>query len=337
MMKISVIGSGSWGSALSQAIIDNGHDCLLYSRDEKVRDEINTKHTNKKYLKDVVLPEKLVATSSLKEAVEYGEVLVVAVPTKVMREVCEEINNFMTESKYVIHVSKGLEIDTNLRMSEVIKEAIDEDKLKAVGILSGPSHAEELVLRHPTVVAIASEDDELNKLAQNIFQNKYFRIYVNQDIIGVEIGGALKNVIAVGCGIIDGLGLGDNAKAALITRGLIEITRLGKKLGAKELTFLGLGGIGDLVVTCTSIHSRNYNCGLLIGKGYSLEESVAKLNMVAEGVRTAKVAHQLAQENNVYMPITENIYKVLYEGMSLEDCVNNLMSGIATNELNKFE
>lgn len=336
-MKISVIGSGSWGTALSQAIVDNGHDCLLYSRDVSIKEEINKQHTNNRYLKNIVLPEKIVATSSLQKAVEYGEVLVIAVPTKAMRDVCTEINKYIDESKYIIHVSKGLEIDTNLRMSEVIKEAIDSKKLKGVGILSGPSHAEELVLRHPTVVAIASESDELNLLAQQIFQNKYFRIYVNKDIVGVEIGGALKNIIAVGCGIIDGLGLGDNARAALITRGLIEITRMGKKLGANELTFLGLGGIGDLVVTCTSIHSRNYNCGLLIGKGYSLEEAVAKLDMVAEGVRTAKVCHQLAKDNNVYMPITENIYKVLYENMSLEECVDNLMTGIAANELNKFE
>ncbi|MBF0710208.1 MULTISPECIES: NAD(P)H-dependent glycerol-3-phosphate dehydrogenase [unclassified Gemella] len=336
-MKISVIGSGSWGTALSQVIVDNGYECLLYSRDKKIKNEINLEHTNRKYLKDIVLPEKLVATSSLEEAVQYGDLLVVAVPTKAMREVCKDINKYLDKSKYIIHVSKGLEIDTNLRMSEVIKEVIDKKNLKAVGILSGPSHAEELVLRHPTVVAIASEDTELNQLAQKIFQNKYFRIYVNQDIIGVEIGGALKNVIALGCGIIDGLGLGDNAKAALITRGLIEITRMGKKLGAKELTFLGLGGIGDLVVTCTSIHSRNYKCGLLIGKGHTLDESTEKLNMVVEGVRTAKVCHQLAKENNVYMPITENIYKVLYEKMSLEDCVSNLMSGIATEELNRFE
>lgn len=336
-MKVSVIGAGSWGTALSQAIIDNGHECLLYSRDEKIRDEINNFHSNVRYLKDIILPEKLRATSSLEEAVKYAEVIIMAVPTKVMREVASEVNRYLDQAKYIIHVSKGLEIDTNLRMSEVISQSVDEDKLRGVGVLSGPSHAEELVLRHPTVVAIASESDELNTLAQKIFQNKYFRIYVNKDIIGVEIGGALKNIIAVGSGIIDGLGLGDNAKAALVTRGLIEITRMGKKMGAQELTFLGLGGIGDLVVTCTSIHSRNYNCGLLIGKGYSLDEAIEKLDMVAEGVRTAKVCYQLSKVYNVYMPITENIYKVLYEGMSLEDCVNNLMSGIATTELNNFE
>ena len=259
-MKVSVIGSGSWGTALSQAIVDNGHELLLYARTEKARDEINIEHTNKRYLKDVVLPNGIVATSDLSEAVIFADVIVIAVPTKVMRETARKINKYLKKPKYVIHVSKGLEMETNKRMSEVIKDEIASDKLKGVGVLSGPSHAEELILRNPTVVAIASDNDELNKLAQEIFHNKYFRIYVNKDIIGVEVGGALKNIIALGCGMIDGMQYGDNAKAALLTRGLIEITRLGKKLGADEMTFLGLGGIGDLVVTCTSTHSRNYNC-----------------------------------------------------------------------------
>lgn len=336
-MNISVIGAGSWGTALSQAASDNGHNVLLFARSKEARDEINNERTNKRYLKKAILPSTVVATSDLQEAVLYGEVLVVAVPTKVMREVCTEINKFLDKPKYIIHVSKGLEAETNLRMSEVITQAIDKDKLLGVGVLSGPSHAEELILRHPTVVAISSKYSELNKLAQEIFHNKYFRIYVNDDIIGVEIGGALKNIIAVGCGIIDGMGLGDNAKAALINRGLVEIIRMGKKLGANEMTFLGLGGIGDLIVTCTSVHSRNYNCGLLIGKGYSLEEAIEKLDMVAEGVRTTKVCYNLSKKLNVYMPITENIYKVLYENLSLEECVNNLMSGLSSLEFNNFD
>ena len=336
-MKVSVIGSGSWGTALSQAIVDNGHELLLYARTEKARDEINIEHTNKRYLKDVVLPNEIVATSNLSEAVTFADVIVIAVPTKVMRETARKINEYLEKPKYIIHVSKGLEMETNKRMSEVIKDEIISDNLKGVGVLSGPSHAEELILRNPTVVAIASENDELNKLAQEIFHNKYFRIYVNKDLIGVEVGGALKNIIALGCGIIDGMAYGDNAKAALLTRGLIEITRLGKKLGADEMTFLGLGGIGDLVVTCTSKHSRNYNCGYLIGQGYTLEEAIKKLDMVAEGVRTTKVCYFLSKKYGVYMPITENIYKVLYEGLSIKECVNNLMNKMAAEELNKFE
>lgn len=336
-MRVSVIGAGSWGTALSQAIVDNKHEVLLYARSENARDEINNKHTNSRYLKNIVLPSELKATSNLREAVEFGDVIVIAVPTKVMRETAKKINEFLDKPKFVIHVSKGLEMETNKRMSEVIKDEISQEKLKGVGVLSGPSHAEELVLRNPTVVAIASENDGLNKIAQEIFHNKYFRIYVNKDIIGVEVGGALKNIIALGCGIIDGMHYGDNAKAALLTRGLIEITRLGKKLGADEMTFLGLGGIGDLVVTCTSTHSRNYNCGHLIGEGYSLEEAIKKLDMVAEGVRTTKVCYFLSKKYDVYMPITENIYKVLYEGLSIEDCVNNLMKKMAAEELNKFE
>lgn len=336
-MKVSVIGAGSWGTALSQAIVDNGHMVRIYARSETTCDEINNEHTNKRYLKNNILPKEVIATNNLKEAVNFADVIVIAVPTKVMRETAKKINNYLTEPKFIIHVSKGLEMDTNKRMSEVIKDEVSKEHLKGVGVLSGPSHAEELILRNPTVVAIASENDELNKIAQEIFHNKYFRIYVNKDIIGVEVGGALKNIIALGCGIIDGMKFGDNAKAALLTRGLMEITRLGKKLGADEMTFLGLGGIGDLVVTCTSTHSRNYNCGHLIGEGYSLEEAIAKLDMVAEGVRTTKVCYNLAKEYNVYMPITENIYKVLYEGLSIEDCVHNLMKNMAAEEMNKFE
>ena len=336
-MKVSVIGAGSWGTALSQAIVDNKHEVLLYARSQETCKEINDNHTNKRYLKNIILPKEVKASSNLEKVVNFGDVLIIAVPTKVMRSVAKEINSYLTEKKYVIHVSKGLEVETNKRMSEIICEEINANLLKGVGVLSGPSHAEELVLRNPTLVAIASQNDELNKLAQEIFHNSYFRIYVNKDIVGVELGGALKNIIAIGCGIIDGMKYGDNARAALITRGLIEITRLSKKLGAEELTFLGLGGIGDLIVTCTSKHSRNYNCGYLIGKGYTLEEAVKKLDMVAEGVRTTKVCYFLAKQTNTYMPITENIYKVLYENMSIEDCTKNMMQRIATEELNNFE
>lgn len=336
-MKVSVIGAGSWGTALSQAAIDNNNDVLIYARSKETVEEINNYKTNKRYLKNIKLPSKIKATNNLKEAIDFADLVVLAVPTKAMRNVCLEINNILEEEKYFIHVSKGLEMETNMRMSEVIKDSISEKKLKGIGVLSGPSHAEELVLRHPTVVAIASDCDELNNLVQKVFHNDYFRIYVNKDIIGVEVGGALKNIIALGCGMIDGLGLGDNAKAALINRGLIEIIRMGKKLGANELTFLGLGGIGDLIVTCTSKHSRNYNCGFLIGKGYTLQEATMKLDMVAEGVRTTKVCYLLSKKYNVYMPITENIYNVLYNNMTIEECVSNLMSGLSSIEFNNFE
>lgn len=335
-MKVSIIGAGSWGTALAQAANDNNHSVTIYARSAATVAEINTHNTNKRYLQEAILSEKIIATSSLKETIDFADVLILAVPTKAMRNICEEVNKYLKTPKHIIHVSKGLEVDTNLRMSEVIEDVINKENLLGVGVLSGPSHAEELILRHPTVVAIASKNEELTKIAQQIFQNEYFRIYVNEDIIGVEIGGSLKNIIALGCGMLDGLGLGDNAKAALINRGLIEIIRIGKKLGANELTFIGLGGIGDLIVTCTSKHSRNYNCGYLIGKGYTLEEATKKLAMVAEGVRTTKVCYFLAKKYNVYMPITENIYNVLYNNMSIEQCVSNLMSGLAALELNNL-
>lgn len=335
-MKVSIIGAGSWGTALAQVADDNKNEVLIYARSLDTVNEINNYNTNNRYLKNIKLNKNIKATNSLNDAIKFSDVVILAVPTKVMRTVCLEINSYLDKPKYIIHVSKGLEVDTNLRMSEVILQTLNNENVLGVGVLSGPSHAEELVLRHPTVVAIASANDELNTLAKSIFHNDYFRIYVNKDIIGVEIGGALKNIIALGCGMIDGLGLGDNAKAALINRGLIEIIRMGKKLGANQLTFLGLGGIGDLIVTCTSKHSRNYNCGYLIGRGYSLEEAVEKLDMVAEGVRTTKVCYLMAQKYDVYMPITENIYKVLYDNMPIEECINNLMSGLTSIELSEF-
>ena len=257
MKKVSIIGAGSWGTAIAFVLAENGHDCLLWARRSEQAEEINTAHTNQSYLPGATLPGNLRATSNLREAVGHGETIIVAVPTKAIRPICQQINELLAEPKLFVHVSKGIEPDTHKCISEMIEEEIDEKNCRAVVVLSGPSHAEEVVGRQPTTVTAASTNEEAAKEIQDLFMSQYFRVYTNTDVVGVEIGAALKNVIALGAGISDGLGYGDNAKAALITRGLAEISRLGVKMGANPLTFAGLTGLGDLIVTCTSVHSRN--------------------------------------------------------------------------------
>jgi len=333
MKKVSVIGAGSWGTALAFVLAENGHDCLLWARRPEQVAEINTKQTNQAYLPEATLPANLTATSELKEAVEHGDILVIAVPTKAIRPICADINAILTEQKLFVHVSKGIEPDTHKRISELIFEEIDTDKRQAVVVLSGPSHAEEVVGRHPTTVTAASTDVEAAKAVQDLFMSKYFRVYTNTDVVGVEIGAALKNVIALAAGISDGLGYGDNAKAALITRGLAEISRLGVKMGANPLTFSGLTGLGDLIVTCTSVHSRNWKAGNMLGKGSTLEEVTAGMGMVIEGVRTTKAAHQLAKKYEVTMPLTEALNAILFEDVTPKYAVDQLMSRMKKQEV----
>ena len=333
MEKITVIGAGSWGTAIAFVLAENGHDCLLWARRSEQSEEITDKHTNHAYLPGIVLPENLQATSHLEEAVKHGETVIIAVPTKAIREICGEINEMDIDAKIIVHVSKGIEPDSLKRISEMIDEELAPSKKKAIVVLSGPSHAEEVVLRHPTTVTAASVDLEAARKVQDLFMNNYFRVYTNNDVIGVEIGAALKNVIALAAGISDGLGYGDNAKAALITRGLAEISRLGAKMGAHPLTFSGLTGLGDLIVTCTSVHSRNWKAGNMLGKGNSLEEVVAGMGMVIEGVRTAKAAHQLAAQHNVSMPLTEALYSILFNDVPPKEAVDQLMNRMKKQEV----
>ena len=333
MKKVSVIGAGSWGTAIAFVLAENGHDCLLWARREEQAIEINSDNKNKAYLPDISLPKNLKATSSLEEAATHGEVIVIAVPTKAIRTVCSEINNIIKEPKLFVHVSKGIEPDSLKRISEMIKEEITASKLLDVVALSGPSHAEEVVKYHPTTVTAASTNFEYAEEVQDLFMNKYFRVYTNQDLTGVEIGAALKNVIALAAGITDGLGYGDNAKAALITRGLAEISRLGVKMGANPLTFSGLTGLGDLIVTCTSVHSRNWKAGHMLGQGKSLEEVTAGMGMIIEGVRTTKAAHQLAVKYDVTMPLTEALYTVLFEDAEPKAAVDLLMNRMKKQEV----
>ncbi|MCJ1907356.1 NAD(P)H-dependent glycerol-3-phosphate dehydrogenase [Planococcus ruber] len=332
MEKVSVYGAGSWGTALSFVLAQNGHDVLLWTHRAEQADEIN-EHSNEKYLKGIKLPERLKATSDLAETVRHSKVLVLAVPTKAIREVCAKIKENLTEKVLFVHVSKGIEPDSLKRISEMIREEIPEQWVEDVVVLSGPSHAEEVVLEHPTTVTAACENTASAEFVQDLFMNQYFRVYTNTDVIGVEIGGALKNIIALAVGITDGLGYGDNAKAALMTRGLAEIARLGVKMGATPLTFSGLSGVGDLIVTCTSPHSRNWRAGNMLGKGKTIEEVLEEMGMVVEGIRTTKAAFQLAKAYDVPMPITAALYAVLFEEESTNEAAEKLMGRMKKNEM----
>ena len=337
MQKVVILGAGSWGTALAMVLAGNNHDCLLWSHRTDQSNEINELHTNKKYLPNTILPSNLKATSDFEEAIKYASIIVIAVPTKAIREVCQDMNAHLTEKKLFVHVSKGIEPDSLKRISEMISDEISAEKVDAIVVLSGPSHAEEVVLQHPTTVTVASENMIAAKKVQDLFMNNYFRVYTNDDVIGVEIGAALKNVIALAAGIVDGLGYGDNAKAALITRGLAEISRLGISLGAQPYTFSGLTGMGDLIVTCTSVHSRNWRAGNMLGKGLTLEKVLDEMGMVVEGVRTTKAAYQLAKKQQVDMPITEALYSVLFENIKPKEAVDILMHRTKKHELEDYK
>ena len=297
----------------------------MCGKNKNTVDEINQSHQNKRYLKDVTLIETIKATNQLEQAVNFSDIFLIALPTKAIRDVVTEINQHIKTKKTFIHVAKGIENETFKRVSEMIEDSVSKNHKNGVGVLSGPSHAEEVVIKQPTTVAASSKDEHISKLIQDLFMNDYLRVYTNNDLIGVELGGALKNIIAVASGIVAGMGYGDNAKAALMTRGLAEISRLGEKLGADPMTFLGLGGIGDLIVTCTSTHSRNYTLGYKLGKGKTTEEALNEMNMVVEGIYTTNSVYHLAKAQNVDMPITNALYKVLFEDKPVKDSVKDLM------------
>jgi glycerol-3-phosphate dehydrogenase (NAD(P)+) len=330
---IAVIGTGSWGTALAMVLADNGLDVKIWGRSKETIDEINQYHRNERYIKNVELPENIVGHLDLKEALEGAETIILAVPTKAMREVLAQIQVVQEQALTIVHVSKGIEPESLLRISEIIEDSMDPVNLKDIVVLSGPSHAEEVSLRQPTTVVAASKNPDSSIMVQNMFTNHYFRVYTNTDIVGVEIGGALKNIIALAAGVADGLGYGDNAKAALVTRGLSEISRLGSKMGANPLTFSGLSGIGDLIVTCTSVHSRNWRAGNMLGKGMALEEVLDNMGMVVEGVRTTKAAKQLAEKLEVSMPIADALYDLLFNGVQAKEAVDRLMQRNKTHEM----
>jgi len=323
---VAVLGPGSWGTALSQVLNDNGHEVRLWGNIQEQIDEINTDHTNKRYFKDIVISEEITATTDLKAALDGIDAILFVVPTKVTRLVAKQVAETLDHPVTVMHASKGLEPGTHDRISQILEEEIPASLRSEVVVVSGPSHAEETIVRDITLITAASKDLEVARYVQELFSNHYFRLYTNTDVIGVETAGALKNIIAVGAGALHGLGYGDNAKAAIITRGLAEITRLGVKLGASPLTYSGLSGVGDLIVTGTSVHSRNWRAGDALGRGEKLVDIEANMGMIIEGISTTKVAHELAQELDVYMPITQAIYQVIYEGKDIREAIHNMMS-----------
>jgi len=333
MEQITVVGAGSWGTALAIVLADNGHRVKLWGHRPELINEINSTRRNEKYLPGIDLPENIVGYSNFEESLKEVHTVILAVPTKAIRQVLKDMIKVIKERVTFVHVSKGIEPDTLLRISEIIEEEVPPQLLKDIVVLSGPSHAEEVSQRHITTVTSSSKNMKAAEYIQDLFINQNFRVYTNPDIIGVEIGGALKNIIALAAGITDGLGYGDNAKAALITRGLAEIARLGSKMGGNPLTFSGLTGIGDLIVTCTSVHSRNWRAGNLLGKGHNLDEVLENMGMVVEGVRTTKAAYQLAEKYDVKMPITEALYEVLFNGKSPKEAVDSLMARVKTHEM----
>ena len=320
-MKIAVLGAGAWGTALGQVLHANGSDVLLWHLEAGFVNEINRTHEHP-FLPGVKLNTEIYFTASLMEIAEYGDMIVSAVPSQVLRQV---LNQFPDNwKKPVISVSKGIENQTGMRMSEVIAATL---KLSAdnIVVLSGPSHAEEVAQKHPTAIVAACEDQVHSKRIQKLFSNEFIRVYTSTDVVGVEFGGAAKNIIALAAGVCNGLGFGDNTMAALVTRGLEEITRLGTALGAERSTFSGLSGMGDLVVTAFSPHSRNRQVGIRIGKGEKLNDIISNMEMVAEGVETARSIHFLSQEKNIEMPICEQIYKVLFKNISPRQAILELM------------
>lgn len=323
--KVAVLGPGSWGTALAQVLAENGHEVCIWGNNPVQINEINEQHTNKQYLPEIVIPSSIQGKTTMEECIEEADAILFVVPTKAIRAVAQEFAAKCKNQPLIIHASKGLEQVTHKRISEVLIEEIPVEKRAGVVVLSGPSHAEEVAVHDITTITAASEDFEAVKYIQKLFMNDYFRIYTNDDVIGVETGAALKNIIALGAGAIQGLGFGDNAKAAIMTRGLAEISRLGVAMGANPLTFIGLSGVGDLIVTCTSVHSRNWRAGNLLGKGHSLDEVLENMGMIVEGVSTTKAAYELSKQLNVEMPITETIYKVLYEGEDVNQAAKEIM------------
>lgn len=322
MAQIGIIGAGSWGTALAWLLHNNGHDVIIYSVIESEIEMLKSCHENKDKLPGVILPDDISFTSDLKEAIEGKDVLVMAVPSVFVRKTANSMAPFVADGQKIIDVAKGIEEGTLLTMSAIISEEIPNAD---VSVLSGPSHAEEVGRGIPTTIVVGSKTKDTAEYLQNVFMSEVFRVYISPDVLGIEIGAALKNVIALAAGCADGLGYGDNTKAALITRGIAEIARLGVAMGGNLQTFTGLTGIGDLIVTCASMHSRNRRCGILIGQGKSLEEAQAEVKMVVEGVFSAKAAKTLADKYNVSMPIVEQTNLVLFENKNPADAVRDLM------------
>lgn len=321
--KVAILGGGSFGTAIAVMLSKNGHKINIWDRKEKTIEDINIKRENIKYLHNVIIPNGVNAFSSMQETISDCDFIVLAVPSHVIRDICKYSKEFINKDQVIVSIAKGIEEHTGKRLSQVIQEELPDSQ---VVILSGPSHAEEVAQDIPTTVVVSSLKMDYAEKVQNLFMNNKFRVYTNEDLIGVEIGGAVKNIIALAAGISDGIGYGDNTKAALMTRGMSEIVRIGVKLGGKPETFSGLTGMGDLIVTCTSMHSRNRRAGILIGKGMSLNEAAEQIGMVVEGVKACRAFYELKSKIDISMPITDTLYRVLFEGKDPKYGVYELMT-----------
>lgn len=323
MSKVSFLGAGSWGTALAIMLAQNGHEVTLWSKVEAEVTMLREYREHKDRLPGVKLPESIVLTTDMEEACREKDLIVFSVASPFVRSVAKEAAPYMKEGQKIVNVAKGIEEATLMTLRDILVEELPQAD---ISVLSGPSHAEEVAVGIPTTVVVGSTNKKTAIFLQEIFMNEHFRVYISPDIIGIELGGSVKNVIALAAGACDGLGCGDNTKAALITRGIAEISRLGVAMGAKMETMGGLSGIGDLIVTCTSEHSRNHNAGYLIGKGYSVEEALAEVKQVVEGVHSAKAVLRLAKKYEVSMPIVEILNQVLFEGLDAKEAIKLLLT-----------
>jgi glycerol-3-phosphate dehydrogenase (NAD(P)+) len=335
--KVSVLVAGSWGTAIASVLAENKLDVTLWSRNEEQVAEINKDHRNHRFLGDMELSPLIHATTSMEQALHLVDAVFVVAPSSAMREVASQMRPFLSKDTLLIHATKGFEADSLKRMSTVLADELPDYDPASIVVLSGPSHAEEVIKQCPTTVVVASENITAAEAAQDLLINSYFRVYTNPDVIGVEVCGALKNIIALGAGLTDGLEFGDNAKAALLTRGLAEISRLGSAMGGNPLTFSGLAGIGDLVVTCTSKHSRNWRAGYLLAQGKSLSSVLKEMGMVVEGVKTTQAAYKLSRLYEASMPIADELYEVLFNGKEPKAAVEDLMGRGRKDEISEMD
>lgn len=329
MAKISVAGAGSWGTALAILLHDNGHEVILWSTLKDEVSMLSEKREHESKLPGVKIPEEIAITDDLETTLKDRDLIVLAVPSPFTRSTARSMKNLVRKGQIIVNVAKGIEENTLMTLSEIIEEEIPQAN---VAVLSGPSHAEEVGRKMPTTCVAGARTKETAEYIQGLFMSPVFRVYTSPDILGIELGGALKNVIALAAGTADGLGCGDNTKAALITRGIAEIKRLGVAMGAHAETLTGLSGIGDLIVTCASVHSRNRKAGYLIGKGYTMQEAMDEVKMVVEGVYSAKAALALSRKYHVEMPIVEEVNQVLFEGKSPKDALGELMMRVRKEE-----
>lgn len=334
MSSIGILGAGTWGCALAILLAGKGHDVTIWTKIENEARTLNENRTNMRNLPGAQMPEEVKITLDLKEACTDKDCIVTAVASPYIRTTAKEASPYIKKGQVIVNVSKGIEDKTLYTLSEVIHDEIPQADIV---VLSGPSHAEEVSRGVPTAIVVGADTMETAHFIQDIFITDLFRVYTSPDVIGIELGGSLKNVIALAAGIVDGLGYGDNTKAALMTRGMAEIARLGIEMGGKMETFFGLSGFGDLFVTCTSKHSRNWNAGNLIGQGKTMEEATQQVGQVVEGINSAKAALSLAQKYNLEMPIVEQINKILFEGKTARDAINDLLNRKRRKEYTTLE